>query len=437
MRTLKGISSRDLRCLLRWLGLPLFLLVTTQVAAESSYPVSTGANPYKSTVQRQSGNIAISGYDTVAYFEEGRAVEGSEQFETEYADARWRFASQENLDIFLEDPDGYLPQYGGFCAVCMVEQDGLFDANPKFWAIVNGKLYLNYDGRHRSKFRLSSASYIEWADEVWAKLAPPMDPQEDVSQEFFPAAIGEWEGSLDMGGCSELQLYARVEGNVMSWTIRDDIWGQLHTLTIPLSQDGRLKGKTNQFGTGRGPLELDGQFINSRFEGTATMDATGGRCRGHWSLSMSASADSAEQTAFHSDGEWEGLIDFTGCSDYQMNAQIEGNIIHLTVQAKNLSLETATTTIEPDGRFFAETDQVSAYQGPMKLEGRVTSSSLEGTADQERYNGQLCGGSWSLTRSQAEIPSDGVWIGQTELRGPNTDCDNFELRGQLFAGALL
>jgi hypothetical protein len=58
--------------------------------------------------------VAIKGYDAVAYFTEGRAVKGKKQFEFKWQDARWRFASTANRDLFAADPEAYAPQYGGF-----------------------------------------------------------------------------------------------------------------------------------------------------------------------------------------------------------------------------------------------------------------------------------------------------------------------------------
>ncbi len=58
--------------------------------------------------------VAIKGYDTVAYFTEGRAVKGNKEFEFEWQDAKWRFASAANRDKFAANPQAYAPKYGGF-----------------------------------------------------------------------------------------------------------------------------------------------------------------------------------------------------------------------------------------------------------------------------------------------------------------------------------
>ena len=59
---------------------------------------------------------AAGGYDVTAYFSENKPVKGKKKFNTSYMGANWLFASQENLDLFLADPEKYAPQYGGYCA---------------------------------------------------------------------------------------------------------------------------------------------------------------------------------------------------------------------------------------------------------------------------------------------------------------------------------
>lgn len=172
VRAMNKQSTKNLMTLLHC-GLVLFGALVCTSDKAFAFPVSTGANPYKTHITPEKGNVAIFGYDPVAYFIEGRAVKGKDEFEHEFGDVRWRFSSADNRDAFIDNPDGYLPRYGGFCTVCIVENEGLFDGNPKIWTIVKGKLYLNNDLRSREKFRRNASLYIEWADAMWGKLAAP------------------------------------------------------------------------------------------------------------------------------------------------------------------------------------------------------------------------------------------------------------------------
>lgn len=114
-------------------------------------------------------NAAIQGYDPVAYFKEGEPVKGSKEFTTEYMGADFRFASQENLDTFLAEPSTYAPQYGGYCA--WAAADGkTAKGNAKNWAIVDGKLYLNYNKSIQDKWDADREGFITKADAEWPSL---------------------------------------------------------------------------------------------------------------------------------------------------------------------------------------------------------------------------------------------------------------------------
>jgi len=109
---------------------------------------------------------AIKGYDTVAYFTEGKPVEGKDEFSTEYNEATWLFSSQENLELFIEDPEKYAPQYGGYCAYA-VAQNSTASIKPELFTIHDGKLYLNYNASVNEKWIANKENFIQDADKNW------------------------------------------------------------------------------------------------------------------------------------------------------------------------------------------------------------------------------------------------------------------------------
>lgn len=115
------------------------------------------------------GNLALKGYDPVAYFAEHRAVEGSKQFTLHYADATWRFSSSVNRDLFAQDPEKYMPQYGGYCA-WGISQAKFFDGDPEVWKVVDGKLYVNYNKEIEKTWEQDIPGFIERADHNWPTL---------------------------------------------------------------------------------------------------------------------------------------------------------------------------------------------------------------------------------------------------------------------------
>jgi len=109
---------------------------------------------------------AIKGYDTVAYFTEGKAVKGDKSYEAEYQEATWLFSSQQNLDLFVANPEKYAPQYGGYCAYA-VAQNTTASIKPELFTIHDGKLYLNYNEKFNDKWLEDMEIYIADGDKNW------------------------------------------------------------------------------------------------------------------------------------------------------------------------------------------------------------------------------------------------------------------------------
>ena len=111
-------------------------------------------------------NVAVGGYDPVAYFTTGAPAKGDKAFAVTYQGAEYRFVSQANLDAFQADPAKYAPQYGGYCAWA-ISQGYTAKGDPQHWAIVDGKLYLNYNAKVKADWDKDRAGFIEKADANW------------------------------------------------------------------------------------------------------------------------------------------------------------------------------------------------------------------------------------------------------------------------------
>jgi YHS domain-containing protein len=108
-------------------------------------------------------NEAVGDYDTVSYHIDGAPVRGSREFSTEWNGATWRFASQENLDRFLDNPERYAPQYGGYCAWAMAEGYAA-KGYPEVYKMVDGKLYLNFNRSVQADWETDIPGNIERAN---------------------------------------------------------------------------------------------------------------------------------------------------------------------------------------------------------------------------------------------------------------------------------
>ena len=146
--------------------LPTLVLLAFVMLVQSSLSPAFATEPvYTGTFS----SLAVSGYDPVAYFTQGKPVEGSGDHEYEWNGATWRFSSAENLDSFKSDPLAYAPQYGGYCAWA-VSQGYTASSDPEVWRIVDGKLYLNYSEDVGKKWVKDIPGFIAKADANWPKV---------------------------------------------------------------------------------------------------------------------------------------------------------------------------------------------------------------------------------------------------------------------------
>lgn len=109
---------------------------------------------------------AVEGYDVVAYFTQGKPIEGKPEFVTEWNGAKWQFQSAENRDLFVSDPEKYAPQYGGHCAYAM-SFDSFASGDPHRWKIEEGKLYLNANKFAQWRWEKNIPKNIKDADGYW------------------------------------------------------------------------------------------------------------------------------------------------------------------------------------------------------------------------------------------------------------------------------
>lgn len=89
--------------------------------------------------------LAIGGYDVVAYFS-NKATKGDARITATHGGATYQFATTANRDAFKKNPTNYLPQFDGFCAWGVGAKSAKYPINPETFEIIDGKLYLFFNG---------------------------------------------------------------------------------------------------------------------------------------------------------------------------------------------------------------------------------------------------------------------------------------------------
>lgn len=114
------------------------------------------------------GKVAFGGFDVVAYFRLGQAVEGRKEFVHQYEGFALRFASVEHREAFRNQPGDYLPQFGGYCAYQMAK-GRVVPGDPHRWRIVSGRLYFAETESLLRNWDRDAALLVPLAERSWGQ----------------------------------------------------------------------------------------------------------------------------------------------------------------------------------------------------------------------------------------------------------------------------
>lgn len=114
-------------------------------------------------------NTALQGYDPVSYFNGAKPVKGDKNLKLKHENANWLFSSEENRAAFTDNPELYVPQFGGYCAFS-IAQGKIVKGDATLWAVVDDKLYINFNkGIHRLWLKRSQ-TLISRAQSKWPSI---------------------------------------------------------------------------------------------------------------------------------------------------------------------------------------------------------------------------------------------------------------------------
>ncbi len=125
-------------------------------------------------VDRQTG-LAISGFDPVAYFTEAAPKVGKAEIEFGFAGATWRFRNEGNRAAFAEDPDVYMPRFGGYDPVA-IARGASVPGHPLIWLVSGQRLYFFYSAKERASFAAEPERFIETAERRWSEVKRALTP---------------------------------------------------------------------------------------------------------------------------------------------------------------------------------------------------------------------------------------------------------------------
>ena len=147
----------------------LVRLLLGLVLAAGIFSDLRAATDYQLAVNPETG-LAISGFDPVAYFTEGKAMFGRPDIEFNLDGAVWRFSNEGNRGAFARHPEVYAPRFGGYDPVA-IGRDRSVPGHPLFWYVVGQRLYLFYSEKSRAAFLADPGRIIDTAERKWPALS--------------------------------------------------------------------------------------------------------------------------------------------------------------------------------------------------------------------------------------------------------------------------
>lgn len=142
------------------------LLMLSGCGAMLAQNPGEGLSPVNAVSTDNDDHLMLFGADVVAYFTDGQYVQGSPEFHSEYHDVDFHFASAEHKQLFDNNPEKYLPEYGGYCA------NGIsfgipWGGNAEDFMLYDGKLYIFGGRQSMQAFMLDRDKNLALADEYW------------------------------------------------------------------------------------------------------------------------------------------------------------------------------------------------------------------------------------------------------------------------------
>ncbi len=156
----------------RWVA----VLLGAFLSAAAAYRAGpAGAATTELIVTDRHSGLAISGFDPVAYFTDGRARLGRGEFELRHDGVIWRFRNEGNRAAFAANPEVFAPRFGGYDPTA-IARGASTAGNPEIWLIVQDRLYLFYSDADRDAFARNFERIVAAARQRWPEVARTLSP---------------------------------------------------------------------------------------------------------------------------------------------------------------------------------------------------------------------------------------------------------------------
>jgi hypothetical protein len=152
----------------KWSVRPFLLGLALAAALPATITSLAAATTERIVIDQRTG-LAIYGFDPVAYFTNAAAAMGSEELELPYRGAVWRFRNAGNRTAFVQRPDIYMPQFGGYDPVVLARGTAT-PGHPYLWLVDGNRLFLFHTREARDHFAADPQRAMAAANASWPEV---------------------------------------------------------------------------------------------------------------------------------------------------------------------------------------------------------------------------------------------------------------------------
>lgn len=145
----------------------ILLVCMTLIGQSFAGPVHAANEPI---VVNPNTGLAISGFDPVAYFTDGKPTFGRPELELRIEGVVWRFRNEGDRAAFADNPEIYTPRFGGYDPVAIANGKSV-PGHPLFWTVSGERLYLFYSDDARATFLADPDRVLSRANHKWPDVA--------------------------------------------------------------------------------------------------------------------------------------------------------------------------------------------------------------------------------------------------------------------------
>jgi YHS domain-containing protein len=127
---------------------------------------SSSLKPVNAVADEQDARVILKGADVVAYFTQGKYVQGTPQIKSDYEGVTFRFSTAAHKALFDKEPQKYLPEFGGYCANGIAY--GIpWGGDADTFSMINGKLYIFGGQASKDGFEVDPVGNLALAQKYW------------------------------------------------------------------------------------------------------------------------------------------------------------------------------------------------------------------------------------------------------------------------------